>query len=218
MSAVIFVGKNTRVWKLLLSCNPYLSKFVIAISHSELLSFSFPINSTVWIFSHARKKNHIYKLIKNLKNKKNVKEYIYVSSVVTNISKKYPLYSYPRTKRLAQAIAVQQLKANVVILGLVYNNIEELPYGVSYSTHCTEIINLLHKTSFPKKQILYKKTYRPFTSKIEQKVYKLYKALILTYPANYILLRPIDFILSKIGYKWYGYFFLSCNKLEENNK
>ena len=60
-----------------------------------------------------------------------------------------------------------------------------------------------------RRMMLFKLVERPFGSRFERAVFASYSRAMALFSWKPCLLRPLDLVLRGMGYRWYGYVFLS---------
>lgn len=204
----IIVGRNSKVWRDL-SADPRLSG-CIAIGHADVSTFEFTAGDRVWILSYSRDMNDNIALF-DLLAASQAKEFVYVSTATANVAALTQCFGYPRVKHACEKAAQAKLEAHVVAIGVVYDRAEALPGGTTMASSLDSIATAIsaarcapgHRTN------LFEPVARPFKSPIEKIAYRTYGALQQAAWRWPCLLRPVDVILRALGWRWYGYLYLS---------
>ena len=208
----VVVGRNSKIWGVLRK-NPAVSaRFKIALSHREVSDFSFGAADRIWIFSYSRLEEENSALLNRLVLV-GARTVIYVSSASTIVERVTRCYEYPRVKLRAEREAQSKLNAGVLVLGLVFDRLEELPGGINCATSYAQLTEFLLEPKWTdvdgKRTNLFIRVDRPFSSALEESLYRCYGLLIGWTRSWPCLLRPLDYVLRLIGIRWYGYLHLS---------
>ncbi|QOZ78446.1 hypothetical protein XH83_25315 [Bradyrhizobium sp. CCBAU 53351] len=173
---------------------------------------SFLPNDRVWILSYSRKVEENSALIDKL-GRAGVGEYVYISSATTNVASRTRCYRYPTVKLLAETLARKKLGARILTVGMMYEQPSELPAGATIATSYDDLAAFMLAPqwldSAEQPVRLIRRYERPFASRLEEIAFALYghaMSMLHRWPCA---LRPIDLILRAMGYKWYGYLYLS---------
>jgi hypothetical protein len=207
-SRLVVVGRNSTVWR---RVRKLVDTMTLELSHNEVERASIDPDDVVWILAYGRHDKENERLFTALSSH-GVRNMVYISSATAPVGAKYPCYSYPRSKLRAERLAVDMLSAHVVRLGIVYENEEELPGGRSLATKISSIADAMRVSlrvgphAVPPE--LFELHVRPFGSRIERRLYDSYGRLICSLPTP-CLLRPLDLAFRIIGWRWYGYVYLS---------
>lgn len=210
----IVIGRNSRIWSVLVRLGLLDVKIFQAIGHQELSEFQFVPQDTVWIFSYSRNPEENEAILQHLARLK-VAVVVYVTSASTNVTCITDCYEYPWVKSQAYLAAIKICKANVLSIGLFYTHETELPCGTTAATSAQELAEFMsapswdHQAEFTR---LFSPVTRPFQNQLEERLYASYgklQKLCGSYPC---LMRPFDFALRMMNMRWYGYLYLS-NKL-----
>ncbi len=207
---VVIVGRNSAVWRRLRDIAPGPSAGALALGHADVAAADIKADDVVWILSYSRDPAENRALFETLKLKGAERCY-YLSTATANVAAVTRCFSYPRAKADAEADARRVLDAQVVRVGVVYGEATELPAGCCAATSLEEIAACIFGTAAPRtpRRDLFHMVERPFRSGLEQRLHKLYGALLAAAGAYPCLLRPFDLLLRTAGYRWYGYLYLS---------
>lgn len=208
----VIIGRHSTIWRELLDKKLAPEAFAIALSHQDVPRFPFTDRDRVWIFSYSIEPEENEALLKTIQEGKPA-EVIYVSSATTNIAARITCYRYPRTKLLAEQSARRLTHARILTLGVMHHDAAELPGGETMATGYRELARFLQHPHWPEDRdqrvLLFSRVRRPFSSNIERHLFAAYGAAIALCAPWPCLLRPIDSALRLVGYRWYGYVFLS---------
>jgi hypothetical protein len=211
---IVFIGRSSILWARLL---PHLTKTspIVAIGHRDIRQFSFASTDEVWIGSYAPDILGNETLFNELA-KKSFGRCFYISTATANIAEHTNCYRYPHVKSKSEFIAKQVLGAQIVRIGLIYNDPSELPSGINAATKISDLVDrmILEKEELIVKidENQYKLVKRSFSSIFEKSAYNIY-GKIIDHTGRYpCVLRPIDWLLGVIGWRWYGYLYLSNKK------
>jgi hypothetical protein len=213
-SRLVFVGRSSKLWARLI---PHFEgrRHAVAIGHSDVGGFAFDANDDVWIGSYAPNEAGNLYLLSALAHR-GVTQATYISTATANIADTNFCYHYPRIKARAEAAARTILKARIVRIGLIYDHVRELPGGTSAATNIRVLANAMQGGDLaPAKDDIihqYSMVSRPIETILESKMQRLYGKMIRLTGRFPCVLRPIDLILSLIGWHWYGYLYLSNHK------
>lgn len=209
----IIVGRNSKVWKMLSVSGCLDVKQFVVLSHIELDEFKFQENDRVWVFSYSRKLVENQVLLSRLRSS-GIGELCYVTSASSVSVEKTSCYRYPVIKHQCQTYALNVCGAKVLSIGLVYSAVEELPSGVNAATDIRSLAAFLSEPCWSEdgQKLLFDLVQVAFKSSAEKMLFQIYgffQSLSGTYPC---VLRPVDYLLRAMNYRWYGYLYLS-NKI-----
>lgn len=211
----VVIGKNSKVWSALAGSGLTQRWHALAIGHQEVRDFRFLPEDRVWLFSYSPIEAANEQIIDRVQAAQ-VKMLVYVSSSSVVVAESTRCYAYPRTKLAAERYAAQFENAKILTLGLVYENAIELPAGDNVATSIESLAKFLIDPSWEcaasGRHLLFERYSKPFSSEVEQLLYRTYGAVINSFRKYPCLLRPLDILLKYAGYRWYGYTYLS-NKL-----
>jgi len=212
----VFVGRHSSVWRAL-AAHPLLAqrqanRQVLAIGHRELGEFAFERGDRVWLLSYSRRAAQNRAMLAQLQGA-GVAELIYVSSSSTIVCTMTRCYAYPRLKQQAELEALALPNARVLTLGQVVAQAPQLPAGASMATLVDELAAFVIQPDWPeqggRRKRLMRLVQRPFATNIEAGAYRGYGWLMWAVGRWPCLLRPLDALLRALGWRWYGYVFLS---------
>jgi hypothetical protein len=214
MKSLLIIGKNSKIWNKIKK-DIKKNRVITEISHDQLRFLKKQKRfDEIWIFGYSINVNENYDLLHSAVSIK-YKKCFYFSSKTTNICQVTKDYKYPMIKKISEDFLKRYNNTYIVRLGLVYGKTSDIPGGGSYVTSYKEIIKFINQD---KRRIWYNKDIdlakliiKNFSSEFERAVYKLYGLILMSGLFRPILLRPIDLILRLIGWRWYGYFYLSNN-------
>lgn len=211
ISRLIFVGRSSKLWARLI---PHFDgqRPAVAIGHSDVDGFTFDANDDVWIGSYAPDEAGNLLLLSMLAQR-GVIHATYISTATANIADTISCYRYPRIKAQAEAAARTILKARIVRIGLIYDDVQELPGGMSAATNIGALAGAMQSeaTESANDEIVhqYSMVTRPFETALEAMLQRWYGTMIGLTGRFPCLLRPIDVLLGLIGWRWYGYLYVS---------
>lgn len=208
----IVLGCHSAVW-LKLSADARIAKRVVhAMGHRDMADFEFTANDRLWVFSYSRREDENSALLVRLREA-GVAEIIYLSSSSTCVAAKTSCYEYPRVKRQADLFVEDLPNGKILTIGLIYGVEEELPAGENAATSIRELAEFMLTPHWPagngNRKNLLRAIKRPFSTRIEEILYRGYGAAITAAGRYPCFLRPIDLILRSLGMRWYGYVYLS---------
>ena len=208
----VVVGRNSTIWRELLDRKLAPVTFAIALSHREAAGFPFTASDRVWVFSYSISQEDNDALLKTIQAGKPA-EVVYVSSATTNIAARVTCYRYPCAKLLAEQSARRLTNARILTLGVMYHDAAELPGGETIATGYGELAQFLRHPRWPEDRsqrvLLFSRVRRPFSSRIEKHLFAAYGVAITLCSPWPCVLRPVDSALRLMGYRWYGYVYLS---------
>lgn len=208
----VVIGRNAKIWRAMGSRPAMTERFKICLSHAEIDEFSFSPNDRVWIFAYSRHPAENSKILHLLRDA-GVQDVIYVSSASTIVNRQTECYQYPRVKQQAEEDARRLLDAQILTLGLVYENMYELPAGLNIATSHSQLAEFMLAPYWPhgegNRMHLFSMVERPFDGHTEQILQRLYGVLLTCVSRWPCILRPIDAVLRTFGIRWYGYVYLS---------
>lgn len=207
---LVIIGANSKVWKSLFESCLLNDLFIVVIGHRDVAEFKFKAGDKVWVFSYSRKVGENNRIISLLASNANIQVF-YVSSASTNVASITHCYNYPTVKMKAHVDALNICNAYVVTIGFFYNEVKELPGGITAATSMHELAQAMRDLTYMPGQMinLFKLVNRPFRSVLEKILYKSYGKLLNLCGRNPCLLRPFDLLLRIVGMRWYGYLYLS---------
>jgi hypothetical protein len=169
----------------------------------------------VWVFSYSNQSAENALLLNYLKQA-GVAEVVYVSSSSTIVCNLTACYKYPRIKHHAELQTLNLPNAKVLTIGLMFDELTQLPAGTNVATRFEELAEFIHAPSWPsargRRNHLLRVVHRPFQHTWERWAYRGYGFLMQAVGCWPCVLRPVDFLLRALGARWYGYVYLS-NKL-----
>lgn len=208
----VVVGRNSKVWNALARDPTVASRFTCVLSHRQLAGFAFEPGDRVWVFAYSRDPAENSRMLARL-DEARVAVVVYVSSASTIVGKITRCYEYPRVKALAEAEARGRLRARILLLGLVYESVEELPAGLNAATSIYSLARFMLEPEWTEEggqvRRLFDPLSRPFSSAPESVAYRMYGVLQSACGGWPCLLRPLDYLLRACGWRWYGYVHLS---------
>lgn len=204
----VIIGRNSAVWRAL-SADPRLAHCV-AIGHAEVSGFTFAPTDRVWILSYSRQMSDNQMLFDTLRASA-ATDFVYVSTATANVGAKTDCYAYPRIKLACEKAAQRQLDARIVSIGVVYQTEDTLPGGVTMATSLHRLATEIAAPTLPAGSPinLFAPVERPFSGTAEQVAFRVYGVLQRAASRWPCLLRPLDVVLRAIGWRWYGYLYLS---------
>lgn len=207
----ILIGKNAKIWKALASDAAVRSRFSHLIGHADAPAFQFSSDDEIWVLSYSRKQSDNFALL-DLLHRAGAGRVVYFSSATTNIAAVTDCYEYPRVKAAAAEYAKSRLDAVTVLLGMVYERPEHLPSGTTAAIKLGDLKSFFMSFGHPgaaQEVRLFTMTEKPFKSRFEAFLHRLYDRAQRMAGRWPCLLRPADYALRAAGYKWYGYINLS---------
>lgn len=208
----VVVGKNSKVWLALVASGLTERWLALAIGHQEVRDFKFLPGDRVWLLSYSPIEAGNAQIIDRIQAA-HVEMLVYVSSSSAVVAESTNCYAYPRTKLAAERYAAQFENARILTLGLVYENPTELPAGDNVATSIEALAKFLLSPLWEHgkagRHLLFKQNSRPFSNEVERFFYRAYGVVIYSFRRYPCLLRPLDLLLRCLGYRWYGYTYLS---------
>jgi len=208
----IIIGRNSKVWTEIGLRKNELSGIWEAISHSDIKEFEFLEGDRIWILAYSMIAAENISMLDTLRSC-DLNDFVYISSASTNVCDYTDCYRYPRLKREAANYAKKHLHAKILTIGLVVKDFEALPAGTTCATTVGLFFDFLNNYSSShlgeNETFLFEMIERSFKTKFEENLYNLYGTMqnfSLSFPC---LLRPIDLALKLMGYRWYGYLYMS---------
>lgn len=220
MQRKVILGRNSKIWKSI-SVNEDLNlEDIKVISHASLDNFDFTQEDIVFVFSYSVIEKQNEELLEKLKNS-DVKKIIYVNSATTNILPMTNCYRYPSVKYEASNYAYEVCGATILTIGVSYKSLEELPSGGVLATSEKNLIRFInHPVNVGQENHevrLMEFIEKKFDNLWESRLYSLYGQLMNLVSFYPCLLRPFDLILKGLGYRWYGYLYLSNQLWRKKN-
>jgi hypothetical protein len=207
----VVIGCHSKVWRRAVQNARVAQRFTVAVGHNEVSRFHFTPDDRVWVFSYSRIPDENVRLLSTLQTAA-VREVVYISSASTIVTTLTRCYEYPRVKQEAEQEAQRRLHARVLMLGLVYAQISELPAGATVATSQATLEQFLLDPKWPEghgRVHLFGVVKRPFSGPLEALLYRGYGALQWAFRSWPCVLRPLDYLLRAAGVRWYGYIHLS---------
>jgi hypothetical protein len=209
----VVIGAGSRVWQTLA---PHLgadaARF-IALRHADAARFEYRAGDRVWILAYSRRPEENLKLFEHLRGAASSADFIYVASSACIVTRVTRCYEYPRVKQQAAEAARRVLDARVLTLGLVHEQLADLPRGSNAATSLDQLGRFMRAPAWPAARDaglpLFCIVSRPFSGAAETALYRAYGLLLRACGAWPCLLRPMDAVLRALGIRWYGYVFLS---------
>ena len=208
----VFVGSHSKVWKALSMHLDAASTPAQAIGHRDLAGFAFTPHDRVWVLSYSRLPAENAALLDVLRQA-GIGELVYVSSSSVIVSRRTACYEYPRVKLRAELDALNLPNAKVLTIGLMYEELRELPGGADVATSYAELAAFVAAPEWPedagRRKRLFRVVRRPFARTAERRAYVVYGQLLRWSGRWPCMLRPLDLLLRALGARWYGYVYLS---------
>lgn len=208
----VIVGKNSKVWRALESAEPMRGRDVAAIGHSDLSGFRFLPGDRVWLLSYSPKMSENRRII-DIILLQPIESLVYVSSSSTIVAERTTCYGYPSAKLAAERYAAGHSGVRILTLGLVYEDPSDLPAGDNATTSTGMLVGFIANPAWRDpvdgRYPLMERVSRPFSGTLERICHRLYGDLIRATGSWPCLLRPLDLALRAVGYRWYGYTYLS---------
>lgn len=208
----VFVGRHSKVWQALSRREELAPRQAIAIGHAELPGFAFNSGDRVWLLSYSHRPPENRAMLESIARAR-VAELVYVSSSATIVDAVTRCYEYPRVKREAEQAALALPATRVLTIGMVYEDLAELPGGSCAATSLAELAAFVATPDWPdaagRRKLLLRIVRRPFRHGLERGAYAAYGRLMEWAGAFPCVLRPLDLLLRALGARWYGYTFLS---------
>lgn len=208
----VVVGKNSAIWRVLSHDDRIRSRFQIALGHGDIANERFGPNDRLWVFSYSRKGSENRAFLERLKSA-GASNIIYFSSATTNVTEITSCYNYPSVKKDAEVFARDKLGAYVVSLGVLFEALDDLPAGTTIATHFDDLIRFMLSPTWPadtkQRVLLFQPVKRPFSTRLEEVTFNMYARAINATGRWPCVLRPFDFLCRALGYRWYGYVYLS---------
>ncbi len=208
----VILGRHSAVWRALQEHPSMAQRNLCALGHRELSSFVFKPGDRVWVLSYSPHASQNSDMLMQL-SASPASEIIYVGSSSTIVCGMTDCYAYPRIKRQAECEALGLTKSRLLTLGLVFEQPEQLPGGLNMATSLDQLAAFISNPQWPenggRSKCLLTAIQRPFGSAIEAWVYRYYGRWLQFAGRWPCILRPIDLVLRALGWRWYGYVFLS---------
>lgn len=208
----VILGRHSGIWRALEQHPLLAARPRLALGHRELDSAAIAPGDRVWVLSYSLEPAQNSALLALLRAAP-ATEVVYVSSSSTIVCGVTGCYRYPRVKHLAELEAAALPNGRVLTLGLVYEQPAALPGGVNVATSIDQLAAFIARPEWPdgegRGKRLFDVVRRPFGGALEAKAYAAYgwaQRLAGRWPC---VLRPIDLVLRALGWRWYGYVFLS---------
>lgn len=197
------------MWATLSEDEPFSRRFE-AVGHKDIAQYTFRGDDRVWIFSYSRKPIENEELLANLK-RGGAKNAIYLSTATTNVAALTSCYEYPSTKLAAERCARSLLNAKILTIGVVCKTEADLPGGTTMATRLDMLKDFMCKpySELHDATNLFEPIQRPFGSSFEKSIYSAYGVAMRLCRRLPCVLRPVDYVLRALGWRWYGYLFLS---------
>lgn len=207
----VVVGKNSFLWQKLSQRDDVKGADFVALGHSELSAFEFRRDDRVWLFSYSKREDENNRMIDFLISAR-VSSIVYLGSSSSIVVEVTNCYQYPRVKADAESRVLESPIGFSVVLGMVVHCDDELPGGTSVVTTIDELAEFLLSPTWPSdeshRRLLFRQVVRPFSSMTERKLYSAYGHMMAKVGAFPCVLRPIDFLLRSLNFRWYGYTYL----------
>lgn len=213
---IVVVGRNSVLWSRIADRLLALRPDTLAVGHGDLANLRLESADRLWIFSYApdaEANRALFDRIAAL----GAGHHVYLSSATANIADRIRCYRYPAVKAQGEKDAADCLNAATVRIGLIYDDPDELPGGVSAATRLDDLVALMAAggpCSDDERGVihLYRLVDRSFSGVFERASYRVYCALLRLTGTRPCLLRPLDLVLRILGWRWYGYFRLSNDR------
>ena len=208
----VILGGNSSVWRALQSHPLIAQRRWNAIRHGEVASFAFEPGDRVWVFAYSLVLADNLAMLALLRLA-DVSEIIYVSSSSTIVCGTTRCYAYPNAKHHAEQAALALANSRILTLGQIYARASQLPAGLSMATSIDQLASFMTQPEWPagcgRAKNLFEPVLRPFGASLEAGMYRVYGRVLTICGRWPCVLRPIDLVLRAVGWRWYGYVFLS---------
>lgn len=208
----VLLGHGSQLWRALQGLPGMAGRFSHTLGHRELAGFAFTPNDRVWVFSYSRVPAENTAMIERLA-RAGVREVVYLSSSSVIVSQRSTCWEYPRVKAAAETQVRALPHGRVLTVGLMHARPEELPAGPQMATSHTELAAFMLAPQWPlgggREGRLMQPLQRPFSGAAEAFAHRAYGALQAACGPWPCLLRPLDVLLRALGWRWYGYTYLS---------
>lgn len=214
---LVIIGRNSRLWRAVEALDVTPQQPYVALGHGDLTSASFGPSDVIWILSYAASEAQNCQLMSRLKSC-GAERVVYVSTATAPVAEMTRCYGYPKIKLFCERSARLLLNAQICRIGLVYRDPDELPSGISAATSYAAFVAAMEQSRLcvaPEGDEiwhLYELVTRPFATAGERLLFQGYGRLMELAKSSPCILRPIDFALRLLGFRWYGYVYLG-NKL-----
>jgi hypothetical protein len=221
---LVVVGRNSRVWQRLEADRLIGDGPLVAVGHAGLDALRLTPEDVVWVLSYSRRPEENRALLVRLATAA-VRRIVYVSTATAIVADATGCYEYPRVKRQAETMAFETGNAAVVRIGVMVADAAELPGGETAATTYAELAGAMRASLDAPPAAgslihLWRMVPRPFSGTFEQALHAIYGVAIGLAGPWPCLLRPVDFVLRALGYRWYGYVFLgnrSCRQITSSS-
>lgn len=196
------------MWRHLAKVPGIAGAFKAALSHREIANYQFSASDEVWVLSFSRDENENSALLDAMARAGRI---IYFNSAAANIAPITRCYRYPTVKALAADYARHRHGATIVHLGFVYENVDELPAGITAAVNMRQLVDFFIR-GMPAEETdleLFEMIEHPYRHKAERWLHVAYDRLQRACGSYPCILRPLDVLLRAVGCKWYGYMNLS---------
>jgi hypothetical protein len=212
-SRIVIIGCNSVLWSRIAERVLVKRPDTLAVSHRDIAKLQLGKEDIVWIFSYSADAAANHQLFEQIATS-HAGTHIYVSSATANLADRITCYRYPAVKRDGEKSAARILHATTMRIGLIYDDLSELPSGTNAATRLDDLVKTMTEqgetlSATGETIFHFEMVDRPFGSRAERATYRLYGVLIRRCGSRPCLLRPIDLLLRIIGWRWYGYFRLS---------
>lgn len=208
----VIVGKNSAIWRTLSGDPAMARRFPTVLGHRDVEAFTFQPTDRVWVLSYSREEAANARLLQMLTDR-GARDIVYFSSATTNVARRTGCYDYPRAKLHAETLARDVHGARIVTLGVLYRTIADLPAGTTIATSFDQLAHFMLDPRWTADEggrvLLFAPVDKPFSGAAERLAYRLYAVGMSLAGRWPCALRPVDYVLRALGYRWYGYVYLS---------
>lgn len=217
MYTITIIGKNSKLYKSLDTCEFKNNFNIIELSHSEVFEINELENPVIFSFSKNSKINYDFL---DMVLSKSIGRIVYVSSIAAEVYEKHGFYKYPKIKYSSEKKIFQFSDSVVLRVGIVesLHDINNSFNGKVKLTSNDIIISMIHnvfKTVDNEKIInCWESTYIK-GKKLHSIIFNIQKKIYKFSPFVFFICRPFGILYRFIGYKNYGYTFIAnqLNKL-----
>jgi len=204
---ILIVGKNSRLWKIL---KPKMDFDFTEVSHTELATFELKDSfDSAIVFSYSKKKNDNSELLSAISIYS--EEIVYISTVSASYAENGYKYQYPNVKLHCENYLREKKcfkKTHIIRLGLILETYKPLNLSGRYCITSIEKLSIHINQIVSKEANLVEfsetKTFE-HSNRVEKAIYRIYKKLSKPSFISFMLTRPLDLIIKKLGFNWYGY-------------
>lgn len=213
MNTITVIGKNSKLYKSLDISNLKKNFNIVELSHAEVNDLETVENPIIFSFSNDIKQNDVFL---EMISSKRIGKIIYISSIAAEVYERFGFYKYPEIKYSGEKKIFPLQDSVLLRIGIVesFHDIYNSFYGTVKLTTNKLIVTLIHDIlMIPDNRKIINCWQETFIDgkKLYSMIFFFQKKIFKFSPFVFFMFRPFLILYRFIGYKNYGYTFISNN-------